>query len=252
MPNIPISVQLYTLRNLTETDFPAALKQVAAIGYRYVELAGFGNLKTPADAKKALDDAALKVSGVHVQLDRLTDPNQLADEADILNHQNIIVAWLKPELRNEAGYNHLAAQMNTAAPILKKRNKQLAYHNHDFEFQKINGRPAFDILWNNTDPTLIKSELDLFWALRGGVDPITYMQKLGPRLTLLHLKDQSKTDPTKFAEVGAGTMDFPAILKSAAQLPIQFAVVEQDDPYGQNPLNLIRTSLTNLKKMGLA
>jgi sugar phosphate isomerase/epimerase len=192
MPNIPISVQLYTLRNLTETDFPAALKQVAAIGYRYVELAGFGNLKTPADAKKALDDAALKVSGVHVQLDRLTDPNQLADEADILNHQNIIVAWLKPELRNEAGYNHLAAQMNTAAPIL------------------------------------------------------------GPRLTLLHLKDQSKTDPTKFAEVGTGTMNFPTILKAASHLPVQFAVVEQDDPYGQNPLDLIRTSLNNLKKLGLA
>ena len=111
MPNIPISVQLYTLRTLTETDFPAALKQVAAIGYRYVELAGFGNLKTPADAKKALDDAGLKVSGVHIQLDRLTDPNQLADEADILNHQNIIVSpgW-KPDLRTAAGFAHLAAQ----------------------------------------------------------------------------------------------------------------------------------------------
>ncbi len=252
MPNIPISVQLYTIRNLTETDFPSAMTQIAALGFKYVELAGFGNLKSATACKKALDDAGLKVSGTHIQLDRLTDPSQLADEADTLNHNQLIIAWLKPELRTAEGFTHLAKQMNAAAPILKKRGKELAYHNHDFEFQKLNGQTAFDILWNNTDPNLIKAELDLFWAKRGGVDPIAYMQKLGKRVTNLHLKDQSKTDPTKFAEVGTGTLDFPAIMKTAAQLNVKFAVVEQDDSYGQNPLDLLRTSLTNLKQMGLA
>jgi sugar phosphate isomerase/epimerase len=252
MATIPISVQLYTIRSLIETDFPAGVKQIAALGYRYVELAGFGNLKSATACRKALDDAGLKVSGTHIQLDRLTDPNQLADEADILGHDQLIIAWLKPQLRTAEGFTNLAAQMNAAAPILKKRGKELAYHNHDFEFHPIGAGTAFDILWNNTDPNLIKAELDLFWAKRGGVDPIAYMQKLGNRVTNLHLKDQSKTDPTKFAEVGTGTMDFRAIMSAAAKLNVKFGVVEQDDSYGQNPLDLLRTSLTNLKQMGLA
>jgi len=170
MANIPISVQLYTIRSLTEKDFAAAVKQIAAIGYRYVELAGFGNVKSATACKKALDDAGLKVSGTHIQTDRLADVNQLADEADILDHQQLIIAWLKPELRTAEGFTRLATQMNAAAPILHKRGKELAYHNHDFEFQPIDGRIAFDIFWDKADPNLIKAELDLFWAKRGGVD----------------------------------------------------------------------------------
>src|ERR1700744_3569468 len=102
---------------------------------------------------------------------------------------------MNPELRTPDGYTRLVKNMNAAAPVLKNRGKQLAYHNHDFEFLPINGRPAFDILWNNTDPALIKAELDVFWVKRAGVDPVSYMQKLDGRLMLLHLKDVSKTDP---------------------------------------------------------
>jgi sugar phosphate isomerase/epimerase len=252
MANIPISIQLYTVRTLTETDFPAAMKQIAAIGYRYVELAGFGNLKSPAAARKALDDAGLKASGCHVQLERLADINQVADEADILGHQQVIVPWIKPELRTADGYKYLATQLNAAAPVLQKRGKELSYHNHDFDSHLIAGRPALDLFFDTANPNLIKFELDVFWAKLGGVDPVTYLQKLGNRVTNLHLKDQSKTDPTKFAEVGEGTLDFPAIMAAAAKLGVKFGVVEQDDCYGKNPLDVIRTSLTNLKRMHLA
>src|SRR5258708_37818740 len=112
MKTVPISVQLYTLRSLLDVDFPGTLKQIAKIGYRNVELAGFGNLKTAVEARQAIDDAGLSVSGAHLPLEQWGNLNQLLDDADKLGNKNLIVPWLKPELRTVKGFTDLAQQMN--------------------------------------------------------------------------------------------------------------------------------------------
>lgn len=258
MPQIPISLQLYSVRDYTARDFPAAMQQVAEIGYTHVELAGFGNLKSAAEARKALDAAGLKVSGAHIPLERWPELEAILDEADTLDNQNLIVPWLAEKSRTTDGYRHVARVLNESSIAAKSRGKRVAYHNHDFELRPPTDAPAgsarpcgLDLLWSNTDPGSVFAELDLFWLKVGGVDPLAYLRRLGQRVLLLHLKDQSRTDPGKFAEVGTGTLDFPALMRAAAEQNVQYAVVEQDDCYGQDSMAVVRTCFDNLQKMGL-
>lgn len=258
MPTVPIALQLYTIRDYVAKDFTAAVAKVAEIGYRYVELVDFGNLTSAAQAREALDAAGLKVAGAHVPIDRWSDLNAVFDEADTVGNENLVVPWIDPAMRTVDGYRSLAHLLSKASVSAKARSKRVAYHNHDFELQHPAGQPSsaeshtgLDLLWSNTDPDSVFAELDLFWLKVAGVDPLAYMRRLGGRTLLIHLKDQSKTNPRDFAAVGTGTLDFPAIMNTAASLGVKYAIVEQDDCYGQDSLQLARTCFQNLQKMGL-
>jgi sugar phosphate isomerase/epimerase len=261
MATIPISLQLYSIRDYTSKDFAAATAMVAEMGYTHVELAGFGNLKSAEAARAALDAAGLKVSGAHIGFDRWAELEQVLDEADVLGNQNLIIPWIAPELRTVDGYRHVARVLNQSSIAAKQRGKRVAYHNHEFELKPPTGpAPAgagtsplcgLDLLWANTDSASVFAELDLYWLKVGGVDPLAYMRKLGRRTLIIHLKDQSKSHPDRFAEVGTGTLDFPALMAAAAELNVQYAVVEQDDCYGQDSMAIVRTCYQNLQKMGL-
>src|SRR6476469_5283335 len=111
--SLPISLQLYTVRDLTATDFAGTVKQLAKIGYRAVEMAGYGNLKSAKEAKKALDDAGLEVSGAHATIDVLqSDLNKIMDEHETLGSKNIICPWLPEERRKDAdGWKRAAADL---------------------------------------------------------------------------------------------------------------------------------------------
>jgi sugar phosphate isomerase/epimerase len=269
MGKLPISVQLYSIRDYTANDFAAAVTKIAQIGYTHVELAGFGDLKSAAEARKALDGAGLKVSGAHIEFGRWANLGKVLDEADVLGNENLIIPWIDTELRTVDGYRHVARVLNQSSIAAKARGKRVAYHNHDFELRPPDGptpdgapphapphagSPAqcgLDLIWSNTDADSVFAELDLFWLKVGGVDPLAYLHKLGRRTLIVHLKDQSKIDPNRFAEVGTGTLDFAALIGAAAELGVQFGTVEQDDCYGQDPMQAVRTSFCNLQKMGL-
>ena len=124
----------------------------------------------------------------------------------------------------------------------------LAYHHHHFEFIKFDGQTGLDLLFQNTSPRHVKAELDTFWIKYGGEDPAGYIRHLGPRGTHLHLKDM--TPNRQFAEVGTGTLDFPAILSAASEAGVKWGIVEQDSTYGRPPLECLRTSLENLRRLG--
>lgn len=256
MADIPISLQLYSIRDYTGSDFAGAVQQVADIGYTHVELAGFGNLKTAEEARAALDDAGLKVSGAHVAMDRWKDPEAMFDEADVLGNENLVIPWLAPESRTAEGYRQLGQLLAKAAAAGRKRGKRVAYHNHEFELQPLSGangqQCGLDLLWSSTPADAVFAELDLFWLKVADVDPLAYLRRIGDRALLLHLKDQSKSDPRKFAEVGTGTLDFPAIMRAASSLNVRYAVVEQDDCYGTDSMQVARTCFENLQGMGLA
>jgi len=252
---IPIAVQLYTVRELTAKDFAATMRQVAAIGYKSVEMAGYGNLKTAAEAKKALDDAGLTVAGTHAPIEQLEkDIAKVLDDNDALGSKLIICPWMPEARRKDAdGWRAVAKALNQAGRACHEHGIDFAYHNHSFEFQKFDGdKNGLDILFENSEPHLVKAEIDVYWVKHGGEDPVARINKLGDRVVALHLKDMASGDDKKFAEVGAGVLDFKAILDAATKHGVRYGAVEQDSTYGKDPLAAIKTSYENLKKLGAA
>jgi sugar phosphate isomerase/epimerase len=251
---IDISVQLYTVRDLTAKNFAGTMKEVARIGYRQVELAGYGNLKTAAEAKSALDDAGLTVSGAHAPIEALEkDVEKILDENELLGSKVLICPWMPEERRKDAaGWKAVAKSLNQVGRACHERGIDFAYHNHSFEFQKFEGKNGLDILFENTEPHLVRAEIDVYWVQHGGEDPVARLNQLGERVISLHLKDMAAGDDKKFAEVGTGVLDFKAILAAATKNGVKYGAVEQDSTYGKNPLEAIKVSYENLKKLGAA
>ena len=253
--NIPLAVQLYTLRDPIAKDFAGTIKQVADIGYAGVEMAGYGNLKTAAAAKKALDYAGLKVVGAHVGIETLeTEINRVFDELHTLNAPTVIIPYMPDERRKDAaGWKRAAQSLNPIGAKCRERGIELCYHHHSFEFQRFDGgKTGMDILLENSEPGLVKVELDVYWLKHGGEDPVRFMEKVGGRAPLVHLKDMAAGPDRKFAPVGAGTLDFKSILAAARKNGVRWGVVEQDDCYATPPIDAVRTSYENLRKLGAA
>src|SRR4051812_26152977 len=132
MPKLPISVQLYTVRDLTAKDFAGTIKEIAKIGYRNVELAGFGNLKTAAEVKKVLADNGMAVSGTHASIDQLEkELDKVLDEAELFDNRNLICPWMPEERRKDAdGWKKCAEVLTRIGRACHERGVDFAYHNH--------------------------------------------------------------------------------------------------------------------------
>ena len=252
MPDVQCAaLQLYTVRDLTAKDFAGTVKKVAEIGYKYVELAGYGNLPDAKAARKALDDAGLKACSGHYALDMLENKfDQVKADAEALGIDTVVCPFLPPERRRDArGYEATAKVLEAVGNQLHQFGLILAYHNHAFEYVRYGDKTGLDILFENTSPHLVAAEVDVYWVKNAGADPVEQINKLGERVRLLHLKDLAGADK-RFAPVGTGSIDFKAILAAAEKNGVRFGIVEQDQSYNTSPLESIRTSLENLKKIG--
>jgi sugar phosphate isomerase/epimerase len=250
MASVPVALQLYTVRNETAKDFIGTLKQVAAIGYRGVELAGMGGLSA-GELKAALDDLDVRVVGSHIPMERLENElEQVFEENRILDNRFIVMPWLPDERRktSEQWYK-IAETLNTVGAAAKAQGFQLCYHHHDFELIPLDGgQTPFDIIFGYVSPELVHVEVDVYWAKFAGHDPAALIRHFNGRVPLVHLKDMSAEDPRKFAEVGAGILDFKAIFEAAEEGGIQAYIVERDD--GEvPPLESAKISLQNLGTM---
>jgi len=251
---IPLAVQLYTLRDQIAQDFAGTVKQVAQIGYAGVEMAGYGNLKTAAEAKRALDDVGLKIVGTHVGIEALEkDINRVFDEQHALNSPTVIIPWMPEQRRADAaGWKRAAQSLSPIGAQCRERGLELCYHHHSFEFQRFNGKSGMDILLENAEPGLVKIELDVYWLKHGGEDPVRFIQRVGGRAPLVHLKDMAAGPERRFAPVGAGTLDFESILAAMRESGARWGIVEQDQCYDTPPIEAVRTSFENLRKHALA
>lgn len=253
MPDkMQIAVQLYTVRDLAAKDFAGTMKQVAEIGYKYVELAGYGSAKDAKGAKAALDAAGLKAIAGHYSIDLLSKQiEQVSDDAELLGMDMVVCPFLPEDLRKDAqGYENVAKLLSAAGNVLHQKGIELLYHNHAFEFPKVAGdKNGLDIIFGNTEQHLVKSELDIYWVKRAGEDPLKWMEKLNERIRMLHLKDMSAGTDAKFAPVGTGIIDFKAILAAADKYGVRYGAVEQDQTYDVKPLDAIKASFDNLKKL---
>ena len=241
----PIGVQLYTIRDLVRDDMAGALSSVAEIGYREVEFAGYFD-HDPVEIRSWLDGAGLTAPAAHVFPLEVNDLGPVLESASVLGHRYLVVPWIPSEQRQTLdGYRRVAERFNTVALAVREAGLQFAYHNHDFEFEPMDGQIPFDVLLEETDPDLVQIELDLFWIVNGGGDPVDYFSCYPGRYPLVHVKDRL-ADGT-MVDVGQGAIDFPAILAHSEEAGIEHYFVEHDRP--EDPLESIRESYRYLTLM---
>ncbi len=246
-----VGLQLYTVRDAVEKSMADTLRVVAEMGYEGVEIGGsFGEMDANS-IKRLCDELNLKVIAMHTGVDALRDTfDKIAEDALLLDTKYVVVAWSAEEYRSREGALKLAAILNEMGAKLNSSGLQLLYHNHDFEFAQFDGETMFDILLNNTDAKLVQAEVDSFWIAKGGFDAAQFIAKHKGRVPLVHVKDMTSDERETFAEVGEGKMPFAEIFKVAEEGDVYAYIVEQDDCGEREPLESIKISIDNLKKMG--
>jgi len=247
----PIALQLFTIRDQTEIDLPAALEQVAAMGYQGVEFAGLFD-HPPREIRAVLDRLGLRACGSHTSLPRLNaDIEECIDEVQTLGADLVVVPYLTEEYRTEAGYAQAVREMLAVAETLRGRGLRLAYHHHAFEFQTLgadSARRGIDILID-APADLILLEIDVYWCRHAGTDPLKFLARHVQRTPLLHLKDMREARSRKFTEIGSGIIRFGPILKAAAEGGVEWFIVEQDGDFNGSSLESSRRSLEALRKL---
>lgn len=250
-----IGLQLYSLRDEIPTDgLKGVLKKMAAAGYNSVEFFGFGTKEnyfksSPKEVAAMLKENKLASPSGHYQLDLFDkDGQQTIDAAKELGHDYIVIPWFPEEQRKSLDdYKSIAARINKAALLCKQSNIKMAYHNHDFEFVKYEGGvTGFDILMKDCDSSLVNFELDLFWVVTAGLDPVALFEQHPGRFKMWHVKDMDKTDPKKQTEVGSGSIDFKKIFSLSQLSGLEYFFVEQENLPVPSDAN-IRKSLVYVK-----
>jgi sugar phosphate isomerase/epimerase len=223
----PISVQLYTLRKQTASDFPAVLARLGAKGYVGVELAGFGSL-TPEALRRALDEAGVVVSSAHVGFQDETEFGAALDAHQPFGCDTVVVPAMPPEsFADLDSVRRTADSLNALDAVARGRGMTLGYHNHFWEFTTMpDGRPALLHLFELLEPTVF-AEVDIYWAQVAGSDPKDLVTELGSRVGLLHVKDGPADEPpSPMVAVGDGVVDVAGVLESSPSA--RWHIVELD------------------------
>ena len=254
-----IGLQLYTLRNTISKDPRTVLAAVAKLGYKQVETFGYGNGKwfglTVPELKAVLKENGLTSPSGHTFgggtfLKDGWEENWKPAVADskALGQEFIVVPYLEDSFRSIDNYKKIAAALNKAGEIAKAGGSKVAYHNHDFEFKEQDGQKGFDILMKEVDPKLVQFELDIYWAVKAGYDPITLFKAHPGRFSMWHIKDIDKTEKKFFTEVGNGSIDWKPIFAAAKTSGMKYFFVEQDVTPG-DPLVSVTSSINYLKSI---
>ncbi len=257
-----IGIQLYTLRGLIGRDAAATLQAVADAGYQQAELYGFPN----ADAMLAgARDAGVAVHSAHFEWDTVVNPKdeKMSDFATILEKAgnekitHLVIPFLHGHnRRNLDDYRLVADRCNQAAAMAKEAGIQLAYHNHAFEFQPLEGeKSGFDVMIERFSPEMM-FEIDVFWVRVAGHDPAGLIKKLDGRVSQLHLKDLKdglelpdfgSIPQDAFKELGNGIIPMKPILAAAEEAGVAHCHVEQD--HSPDAMASIRTSIAHLASL---
>ncbi len=270
MKKFPIALQVYSVRDDMEKDFRGTLAKVKALGYDGVEFAGlYGN--APADIKAWCEELELVPISAHVPfVDMMENPDLLADYAAI-GCRYVAIPYLTEEYRPGAEkFDEVIAGAAALGEKARSLGMQLLYHNHDFEFLKVDGKYALDILYDTVPAELLATELDTCWVNVGGEDPAGCVRKYSGRAPIVHLKDfvgskaenmyaligidnggaTADTKAFEFRPVGYGKQDWYGILNAAEAAGSEWVVVEQDQPsIDRTPLECAELSVSYLRTL---
>ncbi|CAN5137197.1 sugar phosphate isomerase/epimerase [soil metagenome] len=246
----PAGLQLYTVRGAMATDFHGTLARVAAVGYREVEFAGYFG-RSAEDVRTVLVEVGLVAPAGHFSLNDLERRwNETVAFAAAVGHEYVVLPWHRAERRrNLADYRQLARLCNDFGARCRDAGLTFAYHNHDFEFIPMEGVIPYDVLTEETDPELVKLELDLYWIRKGGQDALRYFARYPGRFPAVHLKDSAGPPDERMVEVGSGVIDWKAILGAREQAGIRHLFVEHDNP--ADPFGSISQSFRYLRDLRL-
>jgi len=246
------AAQLYTVRDYTQTpgDIAQSMKKVRAIGYEGVQVSALGPIDDD-ELAKILDGEGLVCCAAHEDSEQiLRQPQALVERLGKLDCKRLAYPYPAGiDFSTMAGVMGLARDLNAAGNVLREAGIVFAYHNHSIEFQRVEGKLILDLIYANTDPQNLQSELDTYWVQHGGGSPQQWCRRLRDRLPMLHMKDYviTNNDEPTFAEIGAGNLDWQAIVAEADRSGCEWYLVEQDTCPG-DPFDSLRKSFDYIKE----
>ncbi len=250
-------IQLYTLRDDMPKDPKGVLKQLASFGYKQIEsfegAQGMFWGMSHTDFKKYMDELGMTIVSSH--FDPKKDAEKKATQAAEIGMKYLIVPYVGAQKKWD-DWKKLADEFNRLGGICKKAGVGFAYHNHAYTFEAMDGKMPQDYLMENTDPALVDFQMDIYWVVTGGADPIAYLQKYPNRFRLCHVKDRLKgapaTEHEASCDLGTGQIDYPKVLKVASENGMQYYIVEQERYDNSTPLKSAQADAEYLKKLVFA
>lgn len=250
-------IQLYTLRDEMPKDPKGVLKQLASFGYSQIEsyegkdgmFWGMSN----TEFKSYLGDLGMEVVSSHVDIYK--DFETKVEQAAEIGMKYMVCPWVGPQ-KNKDDWKKITDTFNKCGALCKKNGIGFAYHNHDYSFKAFSGMIPHDYMMDHTDPELVDFEMDIYWVVTGGADPVEYLKKYENRFRLCHVKDRSKTATPEEREMtcnlGTGSIDFANILKVAQETGMQYYLVEQERYPNSTPLESAKVGAAYLKQLVLS
>ncbi len=258
-----MGLQLFTIRGPLANDVTGTVKKVAAIGYEDCETYGFDPAQmkyyglNASSFKQLLADNNMITTSGHYDFtkyfDKSTDAmlqyvDRCIEGAQALGQKYITWPWLDPAFRTQENFRVLAGKLNTIGERVSKAGLGFAYHNHDFEFVDYNGETGYDIIMKETDPALVKLQMDLYWVMHSSKRTPAQLFALQPgRFVMWHIKDMDKIS-RDYSELGNGSIDFTVILPEAKRAGLQYYYIEQGGNFAKNPMQSIEDSAVYFKK----
>ncbi|MGA4642896.1 sugar phosphate isomerase/epimerase family protein [Limisphaera sp. 4302-co] len=243
-PKIPVGVQLYSVRELCAKDLAGTLAQVARIGYKGVEWAGYHN-RSARELRKMLDDLGLVTCGTHTPYESIL-PDKLEATIEfnqILGNRFLIVPWMEGRSREE--WLEKARLFNEVADKVRSRGMYVGYHAHAHDFQKFDGQTAWDLFFGNTHPDVVM-QLDTSNCMAGGADPVEVLRRYPGRALTIHIKSHGGGPEAVFGE---DKVNWPAVFEwCETRGGTQWYVVEHET--SKDPMDAIRRAFAALQKMG--
>ncbi len=250
-------IQLYTLRDDFPKDPKGVLKQLASLGYKQIE--GFEGAQGMfwdmgnKEFKKYLDSLGLNMVSSHCDIKK--DFEAKAAQAAEIGMEYLICPYVGPQTSVDE-WKKVTDRFNECGAICKKNGIRFAYHNHAYTFVPFSGMIPHDFVMDNTDPDLVDHEMDIYWVVTGGADPIEYLKKYPNRFRLCHIKDRMKGVDAKehsaSCDLGTGMIDFPKILKVAKEQGMKYYILEQERYDNSTPMKSVGAGADYLKKLVFA
>lgn len=248
-------LQLYTLRDVLPKDPVGVLKQVSKMGYKQIESyegkEGMFWGMTNKEFKKLMDDIGMNIISSHTNIRQ--DFERKAAEASEIGMKYLIDPWEGPQ-KSIDDFKRIADTFNEKGEICKKNGIRFGYHNHAYSFKEVDGKLPQDVMMENTDPGLVDFEMDIYWVVTAGEDPLKWLKKYPGRWRLCHIKDRTKGVPLSEEKnvscvLGTGEIDWKKILKAAKDEGVKYYIVEQEAYDDMSSLEASRLDAEYLKKL---